>query len=147
MRKVMLTRQETGDAGTFGVLLTDSGFHCMTGELPWRDNESGRSCIPPGVYQCTWRYSPRHGMCYHVDGVPGRTDIEIHTANWCGDATKGYKCQLEGCIAPGMETGDLEGQKAVKASTEALELLVQDLAQEPFELTIQTDSLAPHDFS
>jgi hypothetical protein len=148
MRKATLVRTDKSDAGTFGVLTTDSGFHCFTGELPWRDNESGRSCVPPGVYQCTWGYSKRHGFCYHVQGVPSRTAIEIHSANWCGDAMKGFKCQLEGCIAPGTEIGDLDGQKAVKDSVRALEFLVRDLAREPFELTIQDGTqLPPYDFA
>jgi hypothetical protein len=148
MRTAKLIRNDKSDVGTFGVLITDSGFECFTGELPWRDNETARSCIPPGTYKCIWRESPRHGLCYHVEGVPGREAIEIHSANWCGDLMKGYRCQLEGCIAPGTDVGDLNGQKAVKNSVQALKSLVEDLDREPFQLTIEDQNdLPPYDVS
>jgi hypothetical protein len=137
VRKAILTRNETSDQGTFGTLVTDSGFTCRTGELPWRNNESGISCIPPGCYQVVWLESPAHGWCYHVQNVSDRKDIEIHSANWMGDESKGFQCQLKGCIAPGMDIGPLEGQKACLHSKDALDGLVSDLAEQPFWLTIE----------
>jgi hypothetical protein len=135
-RFAVLTRTETDDSGTFGTLTTDNGFFCYTGELPWRENASGRSCIPAGVYRAVWATSPRHGECYHLQKVEGRTDIEIHSANWMGDEAKGLKCQLLGCIAPGRAIMDIVGQKGVSSSKEALAFLVADLEKEPFLLTI-----------
>lgn len=136
-RKVTIERTETDDEGTFGLLTTDTGWQCYTGELPWRDNEQGKSCIPAGTYPAVWRPSPKHGECYGVESVPGRTDIEIHSANWMGDQDKGKKCQLAGCIAPGRAIDTLVGQKATISSRDALAGLVEDLGKEPFILTIK----------
>lgn len=136
MKTAILTRGPSTQDGTFGILITDSGFMCHTGELPWRNNQTGISCIPPGTYVCRWRLSPTKGMCYHVDSVPGRTDVEIHAANFMGDKSLGKRCELLGCIAPGLEVGELDGQMAVTFSKDALVALVRDLAQENFTLTI-----------
>lgn len=136
MRKATLTRTSDGNDGTFGQLVTDSGFECWTGELPWRENEPNRSCIPEGVYTCTWRMSSKHGMCYHMENVVGRTGVEIHAANFVGDPEVGFKCELLGCIAPGQDLGFIGNQFAVFKSHEALIALETDLAKLPFELTI-----------
>lgn len=137
MRRAILTRVSKSDEGVFGELVTDTGYYCATGELPWQDNATGKSCIPSGVYRCTWRASPKHGMCYHVEDVPGRTDIQIHAANWMGDVARGKRCQLLGCIAPGKAVGLLEGQKAVLGSRDALKALEKDLEHAEFKLTIK----------
>lgn len=136
MRTATLTRNETGDEGTFGILVTDLGFTCFTGELPWRENATGTSCILPGTYVCQWLPSPAHGMCYHVEDVPGRADVEIHAANWMGDRSKGYQCELRGCIAPGESVGFPAGQKGLEESGDALKALIAHFNEEPFELTI-----------
>lgn len=142
MRQVSVVRTESDDRGTFGNLKTDSGFQCYSLELPWRDNKVGLSCIFPGpndpeyIVQGLWLPSVKHGHCYHLQNVLGRTDVEIHAANWAGDASRGLKCQLLGCLAPGRAIGDLVGQKAILSSKDALDGLVVDLAMEPFMLTI-----------
>lgn len=135
MKQATLTRQATGDDGTFGEIKVDD-FHCFTIELPWRQNKIGRSCIPAGSYLCTWRYSQRHGLCYHLEDVPGRTDVEIHSANFAGDSSMGMKVQLLGCIAPGRHIGILEGQRAMLHSKDALEALEDALMREPFQVKI-----------
>jgi hypothetical protein len=129
MRKVTLTREEAGDSGTFGTLLTDHGYQCKTLELPSRNNEVGKSCIPAGTYTVTWRTSPHHGACYHVEDVPGRTAILIHAAN--------FPHELLGCIAPGKSYWMTNGKKAgVQSSRNALDGLEQDLKRSGFQLTI-----------
>lgn len=138
LRKVKLVRFETDDLGTFGKLSTGT-FECYTVELPWRNNDPGKSCIPNGTYKCSWRTSTKHGECYGVNGVAGRSDIEIHSANWAGDESKGYKCQLLGCIAPGRAIMDIAGQKGVSSSRDTLDWLVADLEKEAFELTISSE--------
>ena len=147
MRKVLIVRERSLDAGTFGKLtVEDSQFQCVTGELPWRDNIREKSCIPPGVYSAGWRNSPKHGLCYHVDGVPGRDHIQIHSANLMGDVEKGFVSQLLGCIAPGLAVKEFpakvhpagdKAQRGVTASAITLQALVKELEQEPFELTIK----------
>ena len=131
-----LVRKQSSDEGTFGVLTLFDGTTFQTGELPWRVNLQGKSCIPAGTYTCHWRESPKHGWCYHVDWVEGRSDVEIHSANWMGDADKGYKCQLLGCIALGMTLGELEGQMAVLSSLDAIAKFHEIMAGAPFQLVI-----------
>lgn len=75
-------------------------------------------------------------MCYHIEGVPNRTGVEIHAANFMGDKSKGYQCELLGCIAPGLGMGTLAGQLAMTSSKIALLRLEDDLQEEAFELTI-----------
>jgi len=137
MRTATLTRRASSDAGTFGTLVLDNGWSCFTGELPWRQNLPDKSCILPGTYPVVWALSPRHGMCYHVQHTLGRSDVEIHSANWMGDESLGYKCELKGCIALGTATGTLDGQLAVLHSKDAISGLVTQLGPaEPFALTI-----------
>lgn len=139
MRQVKIIRLESDDSGTFGILTTDDGFSCWTLERPWRDNLTGKSCIPAGTYKVNKRDSPKHGRCYHVDGVKDRTDIEIHAANWAGDESKGLKCQLLGCIAPGRAIGELVKQKAILSSRDALEGFETEMEGADFELTLSWD--------
>lgn len=136
MLKGILIRNETSTVGTFGRLVFGNDFSCYTGELPSRNNEKGKSCIPAGVYIFVWSKSPKHGHCYEAENVPGRSDIQIHAANWMGDKEKGFKCQLLGCIAPGMLVDQLEGQKAVISSKKALQMLEDYLERKTFELEI-----------
>lgn len=147
MRRAILTRTESGDEGTFGTLfMPDTGFSCKTGELPWRDADSdgvsdrNSSCIPAGVYVCRFRKSPRHGMCYHVEGVPGREGIEIHPANFMGDRTKGLRCELRGCIALGQAVKYIKGQRGISSSRDAVAALEEELGGQDFELTIEDET-------
>jgi hypothetical protein len=140
MRTATLTRTETSDSGSFGKFKTDSGLSWCSGELPWRDNAPDRSCVPCGTYLCVWGASPRLGKCYHVQDVPGRTDIEIHSANFMGDRSLGLHCDLLGCIALGQQVGDLEGQQALLMSRVALDAMQAEFNQESFQLTILDSS-------
>lgn len=137
MQKVTLIRGPSTDEGTFGLLKTEPGDVFHTGELPWRDNDHGTSCIPPGVYICKLINSPKHGMCYQVMSVPGRDMIEIHSANWMGDKSLGLKSQLLGCIALGKSIGMLEGQTAVIGSRAAIDEFNDAMGAQDFELTIK----------
>jgi hypothetical protein len=143
MREVTLTTFKTSDEGTFSKVVTDRGFACFAGELPWRDNHANRSCIPGGLYSATWRYSPAHGWCYHIDGVPGRANVEIHAANLMGDpeklnpfTRKSFKSELLGCVAPGLTIGRLSAQEAILKSAVALAALERDLQHAPFKLVV-----------
>ena len=137
MRTASLERTSTGDTGTFGLLTLDDGFQCYTIELPWRNDLADVSCIPPGMYICSWGNSPKHGPCYYVNGVPdGRTNVEIHSANFAGDISLGYMCQLEGCIALGTAVGKLYNQQAVLNSKPTVAAFNADLNTESFTLTI-----------
>ena len=137
MKTAKLIREPSTDAGTFGTLTTSDGFTYRTGELPWRNNDHGSSCIPTGTYICKLINSPKHGLCYQVTGVPGRDMIEIHSANWMGDKSKGLKSQLLGCIALGKSVGLLEGQMAVLSSREAVAEFNEEMNASDFQLTIE----------
>lgn len=111
----ILTRQQTGDTGTFGTLTitgrrTDGGavsFQCMTAELPCRDNARNRSCIPEGRYPCLMRDS-HFGRVYELQDVPGRSAILIHYGNWAGDESLGFVSDVEGCILVGEHRAPIE---------------------------------------
>lgn len=85
---------------TMGVLET-VGFRCFTLELPWKGNEQDISCIPEGIYKYRVALSPRRGSdVIWVDGVPDRTAIQLHPAN--------YLRQLLGCTAVGDGFADFD---------------------------------------
>ena len=142
MNIVTLIRDQQGDEGTFGELNVHEGdYICKTGELPWRDNQRGESCIPDGTYQVIFMERSGSGKfknCYHVQDVPGRSAILIHAGNFCGDTKLGYKSDVDGCILVGKGRGQIEGQQVVSNSKRALKELNEVLGQDPFWLTIWT---------
>ena len=146
IRKGVLIREETSAEGTFGKLTFDDDFYVYTGELPWRWNLRGKSCVPAGLYLFKMADSIKHGRCYeeyddpnterHED-VPDRDRIQIHAANWMGDVKKGFRSELLGRIAPGMMIDVYDGQKALMSSKKALKLLEANLGGKMFELEIK----------
>jgi hypothetical protein len=108
MDRIILERFETSDQGTFGkIRIHDKIFYTL--ELPWRDNANDISCIPAGVYHCSFTMSARFKKkMYLIENVNNRSGIRIHSSNVAGDKTLGYKCQLNGCIALGEKIGYLE---------------------------------------
>lgn len=112
MNRATLRRGPSTDQGTFGVL-TFGGNVCRTLELPWRENRRQVSCIPAGTYQCTIVQSPKFGRVYEVKGVPGRSAVLIHPANFAGDAALGWTTQLQGCIAPCERVGAMRNNAGV----------------------------------
>jgi len=141
-RLVTLRRVDSGDQGVFGTL-TAEGFRCFTGELPWRDNASLKSCvpsasyIPPGRYRVIWTPSPRlRKNTYRLLGVPNRSGILIHSSNLMGDRSLGYKAQLLGCISLGERIGFIAGQKALLISRPAVRRFEEVMQHKPFTLEV-----------
>lgn len=137
-----LRRGYSTDEGTFGVVTLSNGASFRTGELPYRGNAQGISSVPAGTYTCLWQYSSRHGMCYHLTGVEGRSDVEIHAANFMGDVALGWESQLRGCIAIGLDVGRFANssgkqQVAVLHSREGLAEFNALFAGTPFQLIIR----------
>lgn len=129
MNAYTLTRLPSSDDGTFGQITDDTGdILCKTVELPWRDNETDKSCIPVGSYICDLYHSPRHGQVWMLRNVPGRTNCEIHAANTILD--------LEGCIGVGDSFGQVAGLPAVLNSKATLANL-RAILPRSFLLTIQ----------
>ena len=132
---VHLMRLKRNDQGTSGVLIAP-GFACYTLELPWYNNQRNISCIPAGEYNVQMRVSPKYGEVYHVKEVPNRSYILIHSGNWAGDKTKGYKTHVNGCILLGAERGTLAGQMAVLNSRITVKRFMRHMGKQPFKLMI-----------
>jgi hypothetical protein len=95
---ILLQRLTTSEHGTFGVLIVDNQPCFVTLELPWKNNQSNVSCIPPGLYHTTKMYSSKFlKEVFVLHDVPGRDMIEFHIGNRIIDT--------HGCILLGMEYG------------------------------------------
>lgn len=154
-RWATITRGPSTDDGTFGKYVSDSGFSCATGELPWRDNKPNLSCVPLGKYVALWAWSASHNCnLYLLQNVPGRTAVEIHKGNLCGDILQGRASDVQGCCLLGMATaifttGSIKvgkppmSQRGVAGSGETLAAFERDMKdpdtseQNAFWLTIQ----------
>lgn len=136
MKSATLLRNPSTDDGTFGVILLNDNRSFCTGELPWRDNKKGISCIPVGTYIASWFNSPKHGWCYQLKDVPNRNMIQIHSANYMADKSSGKRSELEGCIALGKSIGVLNGQTAVLSSKQAISEFETSMNKEDFKLSI-----------
>jgi hypothetical protein len=90
---ITLRRISQSSVGTFGMLLNGDTQLAFTCERPWLDNAPDVSCIPAGSYNFNRYESPTKGRVWITQDVPGRTNIELHSAN--------FPSQLEGCIAAG----------------------------------------------
>lgn len=133
----VLTRLDWGDQGVFGRLVAGPVW-LYSGELPWRDNRPGASCVPCGAYGCAWTWSPRFGRrLYLLHPVAGRTGIRAHPANLMGDAALGFRSQLNGCVALGERLGWIDGQKAVLLSAPAVRRLEDLMQRRPFTLEVR----------
>lgn len=142
MKRATLVRDESTDEGTFGMLTLEGGPTLRSTELPWRDNATGASCIPTGLYRVEIVTSPKFGRVYGVRDVPGRQNILIHAANFGGDRGQGWFSELLGCIAPAKSVGMLTNpngatQRAGIASKDALASLMAWGGLLPFELEIR----------
>jgi hypothetical protein len=69
--------------------------------------------------------------------VPKRAGIRIHSANFMGDASKGFHSQLNGCVALGERLGIMEGQKALLLSKPAIRKFENCMGKQPFLLEIK----------
>lgn len=95
MKLITLNRVITTDEGILGVLHNNGSPMAVTLERPWKDNKAWESCIPFGMYPLT-RLDKSKAFNYPhylLEGVPDRTFIKIHVAN--------YPSELSGCIGVG----------------------------------------------
>jgi len=136
--RVTIRRQPSTDHGTFGRLSVDGhAFTAYTGELPWRDNRKGASCIPAGIYHCIWALSPRFKRStYRLVEVPGRSGVLIHPANLVGDRALGLQAQVQGCIVLGERLGWIGGQRAILRSMPSVRNFETLMGGKPFDLEI-----------
>ena len=106
-------------------------FECKTLELPWLNNQQGKSCIPADRYLCK-KVGPSEHINYPhiaIQDVPNRSGCCIHIAN--------FVKQLLGCIAVGKDFVDIDkdGLQDVTSSKDTLKALMALLPDE-FYLTI-----------
>lgn len=144
MKSYTLIRQETSDQGTFGSLMEQGKVLFRTGELPRYagdptiENERRLDCIVAGTYLCKIKTEwSKFGHVYRLENVPNRSEILIHSGNYCGNKAKGFKSDVEGCILLGTALGKLGEQKAVLNSRVALQAFMKLLADQPFTLEIK----------
>ncbi len=131
--KAVLSR-EYNNLQTLGRLVLFEGAKIMTQlytlELPDLGNQQNISCIPEGEYEVHRIYSPKFGKCFHVQDVPGRSEILIHKGN--------YNKDTHGCILIGMGHADIndDGTIDVIESTHAMEKLQSVITEDIFTLII-----------
>ena len=115
MKQLTLERFAYTPMGTFGRLRLGKEFLCYTLEEVWSNNRPSihgvqdGSCIPIGLYVLKRDNFPRHGNCFEVTGVPGRSFILIHKGNTILD--------IEGCIIPGDKLGWFAERWAIAPGT------------------------------
>lgn len=133
----ILQREKSTDGGTFGKLTLPDGTSYNTLELAWRNNESGKSCIPPGTYKVETRNSPKFGPgVYEVKNVPGRSAILIHSGNYAGNVDKGQKSNVQGCIMLGFSRSVQSGQPMINESKAAMQSFMEKMGGRPFTMTV-----------
>lgn len=126
-------RRSTGNSERTTGILQVGGQTFASMERPWLENPAGpgglprRSCIPPGVYRVDPWHShnfpetyivtnPELGVYRQPGDIPrgqaGRSAILIHVGNFVRNVI--------GCIAVGMEHGEIGGEPAVLRSVMAM---------------------------
>ena len=95
MKIITLNRIISSDEGVLGLLHINGKPISVTLERPWQENKAFESCIPFGFYPLTRIESSKAFKYPHylLEGVPDRTFIKIHVAN--------YPSELHGCIGVG----------------------------------------------
>lgn len=99
---ITIVRTSENAGSTTGELFVNGRFVAHTLELPWRDNRSYVSSIPVGTYASHLRYDKSDGWRLQLDGVPGRTGVQLHVGN--------YPSQIEGCVLVGLEVFNSENR-------------------------------------
>lgn len=102
--RTYLEKETVGEMSVFNDL-KELIYTCHTVELPDKQNQKKISCIPEGTYSVKREKSNSHFKYVHfsVLSVPNRSGILIHIAN--------YVSQLMGCIAPGRDLVDMNGDR------------------------------------
>lgn len=127
---IMMKRQSSDNKQTLGIL-TMQGFTAKTLELPELNNLPNISCIPKGSYTVKYNFSPRLlKYTYEIQGVPNRTGIRIHSAN--------YYYELLGCIALGNDLQDINHDGKLDTTNSKATILAFEtlLKKQPFRLQI-----------
>lgn len=131
MKTIILARHTDDGVQTLGDLTIESFMVFKTLERPWKNNAPNISCIPKGIYQCDWTFSPKLlRSTYQIMKVPGRSGIRFHPGNYFFD--------IEGCILLGTGYMDLnhDGKLDIINSKVSLKSFETFLNKESFLLKI-----------
>ena len=128
---IEIIRVDQNDWRTLGSLLVDKRLICFTLELPWRDNQRCKSCIPAGTYSFEKYYSNKyHRECIALEAVEGRTYIAMHPGNTLLDT--------KGCILPGLKLHDHD---SLLHSIPALNKILSELDEDSGTIIIRNELL------
>lgn len=133
MKRMILNRLVRLDDRILGRLIVYSDLDVVgtfaTLELPWRNNERNKSCIPSMYYTVSPRTSQKFGHHLIINGTTPRELILFHIGNFPKDT--------DGCILVGTDFADIDGdgKLEVTSSKIAMNKLVE-LIREPAELII-----------
>jgi hypothetical protein len=94
---VTVMRQYPDKKCTSGYLAVDGKIIAYTLERPWVNNVQNISSIPTGKYTGHLRYDHTDFWRIELDGVPNRTNVQIHIGNEVD--------QSKGCVLVGMKLG------------------------------------------
>lgn len=109
------------------------GTELMFLELPWRDNEIGKSCIPEGQYIIDRDHTGKHRWYkFRNEETAPRTYIEMHPA--------AYLRHLEGCLAPcfDIKGGEHTSEPIAVRSSEACALLLEWFGEDSWVINIRS---------
>ena len=137
MKIITLNRIISSDEGVLGLLHINGKPLSVTLERPWKDNMAWESCIPFGLYPLTRIESSKAFKYPHylLEGVPDRTFIKIHVAN--------YPSELHGCIGVGSYFAN--GAIAVCKSRKAMDHTMWSLDRhEKLALNIRDQYFKPY---
>ncbi len=82
LKQVIIKRVSFTNEGVFGMCEVNYFPICNTYELPWKQNKTNISCVPPGDYIAFRRISPKRGYAvFELKDVPGRGNVQIHIGN------------------------------------------------------------------
>ena len=140
MASLTLKRDLYTETCTLGSIESPDGDYWYTIEQPWNDNKPFHSCVPTGTYIVRKYKSPRFGNTYVLENKSLNVYADREEAELAGPDNR-YAClihsanrakELQGCIAPGMVRGAIEGDEAVLKSRDALNqilayILVHDI--------------------
>ena len=97
-------------------------FSALSLERGWQGNKNNVSCVPKGIYNAVFEYSPRFKKkLLELKDVPSRAECKFHAAN--------YWDQLNGCIALGLRYINLnkDGYLDLTNSQDSLERFHESL--------------------
>ena len=135
-----------GTPGKWTMTGINGPWSCDTLELPWANNERGRSCVIADSYTAKLDHSdhlggPKHQV-YRLEDKHGRQNVLIHNANFAGEVKAGQETELHGCTSVGRGYGDLwrtdgvkKKQFAILASVKTLESLIENTGGDDLRIT------------